>query len=175
LHSLQQQPGRGIRIPGAYILHSGYDTTPEGQARKRALHEPLLQKDVEEYPDHPMPRFNMGMTRHQQREFAEAIPWLRQCIERAQPSDSITKKAYALLGASHLELGEDEAALQVYLDGMSAVGPDSELLFRAAVCVLQLNAADADTAIRCTQRKWNRRNDANHLGLDNRFRVRYSQ
>jgi len=136
--SLRQRGGEILRLDAAVVLHTGYDTSPEGQARKRARDEPLLQLDLADRPDHPFPMFNMGMTRHYNGQHAEAVEWLRRSIAAAGPSESHVRKAYALLGVSYREMGDLDQALKAFAEGLQLVGEDPELMFQAGIVLTEL-------------------------------------
>lgn len=121
-----------VRIKGALIHHSGYDTSVEGQAIKRAREEKLLLLDHEEDPTHPFKLFNLGMTYHFRKEHEVAIDWLTKCIAASLPEESHVRKAYALLGVSRRELGDVEGALATFETGLAITPEDPELLFQSA-------------------------------------------
>ena len=134
LHSLRQH-GEIARIEGALVLHSGYDNTEEGQAKKRLRDEKLLKLDLDEQPGHPFPMFNMGMTAHYCRDHLVAIEWLTRCIAASGENDSHVRKAYSLKGASYRFLENYDEALATFAEGLSKVGPDPELLFQTGVAL----------------------------------------
>ncbi len=121
-----------LPIPGAVVLHSGYDRSPEGQQVKRERDEKHLQLDYEDDPNHPFRRFNFGMTAHQLGEHQRAIEWLMLCLEVCGPTDSILNKAFVMLGVSRRELGDAEGALATMAEGLSRLPGDPELLFESA-------------------------------------------
>lgn len=137
LPSLRVHGGQIARLE-AVVLHSGYDTSPEGQARKRERDDKLLKLDLAERPGHPFVLFNLGMTAHYAGEHEEAVDWLSKSIAAAQPSESHVRKAYALLGVSMRELGRLEDALATFEDGLLAVGQDAELHFHRGLVLTQL-------------------------------------
>lgn len=116
------------RLP-VEVLHSGYDTSEEGQARKRERDARLLALDLEDRPGHPFVLFNLGMTAHYNGEHETAIDWLEQSLERSKPTDSIVRKTYSLITVSLRELGRVEAALAKCEEGLSVCPQDPELLF----------------------------------------------
>lgn len=130
--------GRIERIPNAVVLHSGYDTSPEGQARKAVRDEGLLALDLAERPDHPFVLFNLGMTAHYRAGHPEAVEWLRKSISAAQPGESHIRKAYALMAVSVRESEGADAALKVVDEGLAAVGADPELLFHRGLLLARL-------------------------------------
>lgn len=128
-----RQAGGEIARSGAYVLHSGYDSSPEGQARKRERDLKLLHLDIAERPDHPFVLFNLGMTYHYMGEHPEALEWLRKCLAASPVNDSHVRKAYALLAVSLRETGEREEAMRVLEEGLSHVQGDPELHFHMGI------------------------------------------
>ena len=138
LGSLRQAGGEIARSE-AYVLHSGYDTSPEGQAKKRKRDAKLLRLDLEERPDHPFVLFNLGMTHHYSGEHAEAISWLRKSLDVAPSTDSHVRKAYALLAMSLRETNKPYEAYEAILQGLEAAPGDPELLFQAGALLTAQN------------------------------------
>jgi len=132
LGSLRKAGGQIARLD-AVVLHSGYDTSAAGQARKRDRDEKLLRLDLEERPGHPFVLFNLGMTAHYLGRHNEAIDWLEQSIAAAEPGESHVRKAYSLLGVSKRELGDTYGALETFSAGLVAVGEDPELRFHSGI------------------------------------------
>lgn len=128
LGTLRSHGGLIGRCP-AHVLHSGYDTSPEGQTKKRARDEKLLKLDLEDRPGHPFVLFNIGMTAHFTNDHPTAIEWLQKCIAVSNPGDSHVRKAYSMLAVSLRELGRSDESLKALHDGLSVVGEDSELRF----------------------------------------------
>ena len=134
--------GGNIARLDAYVLHSGYDTSEQGQAKKRERDERLLQLDLEERPGHPFVLFNLGMTAHYTSDHLEAIKWLKMSIENAEPTESHLRKAYALLGTSHRVLGNLAEALSVFDEGLAVTPGDPDILFQKAVALTALGRAE---------------------------------
>ena len=116
--------GGEIARCGAVVLHSGYDTSPEGQAKKRARDAKLLALDLAARPDHPFVLFNLGMTDHYGGEPEGAVRWLTRCIEVSAPTDLHVRKAYALLALSQRQAGDVEGCLATLHKGLE-VTPSS--------------------------------------------------
>jgi GT2 family glycosyltransferase/tetratricopeptide (TPR) repeat protein len=116
----------------ALVLHSGYDTSPAGQARKRVRDARLLELELAERPDHPFVLFNLGMTDHYGGEQEGAVRWLRRCLEVSGEGESHVRKAYALLAVSLRELGQKEESLTTVQAGLAVFPDDPELHFHAA-------------------------------------------
>ncbi len=132
LPSIRVAGGEIVRS-SAYVLHSGYDSSPEGQAKKRERDIKLLHLDIAERPDHPFVLFNLGMTYHYMGEHPQAIDWLRKCLSASPVNDSHVRKAYALLAVSLREVGERAEALQVLEEGLSQIPDDPELHFHTGI------------------------------------------
>jgi GT2 family glycosyltransferase/tetratricopeptide (TPR) repeat protein len=136
LSSLREH-GEIARIE-AVVLHSGYDTSDQGQKKKRERDFKLLALDAEERPNHPFVLFCYGMTYHYTDEHELAIGMLTRSIEHSNPKESHLRKAYALKSVSLKKLDRKEEALKVIFDGIEAVGDDPELRFQAALILTEL-------------------------------------
>ena len=117
----------------AVVLHSGYDSTVEGQKKKRKRDFKLLDLDFKERPKHPFVLFNLGMTCHYTRDHKKAIDWLTKSIEHSQEGESHLRKAYALLAGSQRHVGRKREAEETLRAGLKAVGEDPELHFQLGV------------------------------------------
>lgn len=124
------------------MLHSGYDTSVEGQQRKRERDAKLLRLDLDENPDHPFVLFNLGMTDHFLGEHQSAIEWLERSIAVAQGNESHIRKAYSLLGISVRELHGPIEGIRVFETGLKHVGWDPELWFHLAMTNAQIGEVD---------------------------------
>ena len=128
LESLRKHPVRILRIDEP-IMHSGYDVSPEGQAKKRERDMRLLALDLKERPDHPFVLFNMGMTEHHAGLHEEAIAWLDKSLEKSAVGETFRRKAYALKVLSQRALGNLDGAKETVLKGLGELDQDSELRF----------------------------------------------
>lgn len=124
-----RRPGTTIARLDAYVMHSGYDTSQEGQAKKRKRDEKLLKLDLRDRPNHPFVLFNLGMTAHYTADHDDAAAWLRKSIEASSPSDSHVRKAYALLSQSLERAGRADEAMATLCEGLLAAPKDPELHF----------------------------------------------
>src|SRR5690606_28818571 len=79
LPSLRKHPGNIGRI-SEVVLHSGYDTSEDGQKKKRDRDVRLLSMDLDERPGHPFVLFNIGMTEHYANNHVDAITWFDRCL-----------------------------------------------------------------------------------------------
>ncbi len=134
LRTLKDAAGQDAKIVrlDAVVMHSGYDTSEEGQKRKRERDSKLLELDLAERPAHPFVLFNLGMTAHYTEEHAEAITWLERCLSASVPAESHVRKAYAMLGVSLERVGKPDDALTVWETGLTHCPGDPELHFQIA-------------------------------------------
>ncbi len=116
-----------------YVVHAGYDHSPEGQRRKRERDLKLLELDLRERPDHPFVLFNIGMTAFHMKDWPRAEAALQRCLQVSGPRESTLRKVYARLAGARLEQGEVAAAKQWVEQGLALYPHDPELLFRAGV------------------------------------------
>lgn len=130
--------GEIARIEGAVVMHAGYDTSEQGQKKKRVRDEKLLKMDLAERPEHPFVLFNLGMTEHFVGDHNEAVRWFRNCLDHSTSGESHVRKAYALMGVSLRELGQEDEALFCFLKGLAEVGEDAELRFQAGLLLTRL-------------------------------------
>ena len=132
LESLRAHGGQ-IARSSAHVVHSGYDTSPEGQARKRERDWKLLMLDLKENPNHPFVLFNIGMTVHYVKDHKEAVRWLRRCLKHSVNDESHVRKAYSLLGVSLREMGQIDKAIETFELGLKAAPSDPDLHFQLAL------------------------------------------
>jgi glycosyltransferase involved in cell wall biosynthesis len=146
LESIYKSGGTVERSP-LHVVHSGYDYSPEGQVRKRERDWTLLNKDLEERPDHPFVLFNIGMTAYHTKDFERALPALKRCLEVAKPRESIVRKVYAMLAGCYLEQGDLPQARATIERGLELFPRDPELLFRGGIVYREIK--DLNAAERC--------------------------
>lgn len=132
LEPLYRQGGQ-VERSDLYVVHSGYDYSPEGQVKKRARDLTLLEKDLADRPNHPFVLFNIGMTAFHLKDFARAVPALEQCLAVAKPQESMVRKVYAMLAGCRLAQGDVPGAVAWVEKGLRLFPRDPELLFRAGV------------------------------------------
>jgi|GEM_PF-1535481 len=125
--------GGRIERSDLYVVHSGYDYSPEGQQRKRERDFLLLHKDLEDRPDHPFVLFNIGMTAYHLKDFDQALPALERCLALSKPHESTVRKVYAMLAGCHLGKEDIAKAVAVVEQGLKRFPHDPELLFRAGI------------------------------------------
>lgn len=141
LPSLKPHGGEIARLD-AIVLHSGYDTSPEGQARKAERDWKLLRLEYRDRGDHPFVLFNIGMTRHYGGRHEDAIRWLKRCLRFSKPEESHVRKVYAMMAVSHREQGRLERALQILSEGLDVVPGDPELHFLSGMIQWTLGQLD---------------------------------
>jgi GT2 family glycosyltransferase/tetratricopeptide (TPR) repeat protein len=137
--------GGEVRFADVVIRHSGYcDTALRQKKLERDLR--LLRLEEAEQPHDPFTLFNLGAITQELGRHAEAIPLLRQSLERSQPSDSIVRKLYALMASCHRALGQRPEALQACAQGRQHYPDDIELLFQEGI--LRREEGDLEGAAR---------------------------
>ena len=142
-------PDGRLARTNAHVSHSGYDVSPEGQARKRERDEKLLKLDLEDRPGHPFVLFNLGMTAHYTDGHSQAVDWLRMSIEASGDTESHLRKAFALLVGSLKVLNKQDEARKECERGLQRVPNDPELLFLMAG--LAASRGDHEEAVRLYQ------------------------
>ncbi len=83
-------------------------------------------------------------------DWSGALTYLRRSLSRSAPSDSITRKLFALIARSHQMLGDTGAALRVCAEGLSLDPDDAELWHRKAV--VHRNRGESAEAEQCWRR-----------------------
>jgi GT2 family glycosyltransferase/tetratricopeptide (TPR) repeat protein len=125
--------GGEIVFTDIFVAHAGADHSREGRKRKLLRDMKLLRLDRRERPNHTFVHFNLGMTYADVGKHRKAIHSLRKSLQLAQPHESHVRKVYALLAASHRELGQKTEARQACAEGLQLYPKDPELLFRNAL------------------------------------------
>ncbi len=125
-----RRAGGEVAWTDAFVLHSGYDHTPEGQERKKERDLRILHRELAERPDHPFTLFNLGMTYADVGEHPTAIDFLRRCLRHSEPGESHRRKAYALIAFCESRLEKVFEALSVCQEGLAEFPGDLELRFR---------------------------------------------
>lgn len=132
LPSLRDAGGEVVRSD-IFVVHSGSDDSKEGRQRKRERDLRILNKDLEERPNHPFVLFNMGMTLADGDDCINAIDFLLRSIQKAAPQETHLRKAYALLVSCQSKCGRASEALVTCHEGLSRFPEDHELHFRWAM------------------------------------------
>jgi GT2 family glycosyltransferase/tetratricopeptide (TPR) repeat protein/SAM-dependent methyltransferase len=139
-HRIHEQIIPAIRRAGGdvawtdlFVVHAGYDHSPEGQVRKKERDLRLLHRELEERPRHPFTLFNLGMTYSDCGEANRAAGYLEESLRNSQVGESQRRKAFALLTYCRQQLGDLKGALAVCEKGLAECPDDLELRFRYGV------------------------------------------
>jgi GT2 family glycosyltransferase len=127
-----QQARIPVRWTDLVVRHTGY-TDPALRARKLERDTRILHAELNERPEEPFLLFNLGAVAIERQEWRTALDYLSRSLARSAPSDSITRKLFALIARAHQMLGDTGAALRTCAEGLSIHPEDAELLFRQAV------------------------------------------
>ena len=127
---------RRAKIPvswtGITVRHTGYSDTIT-RARKLDRDLRLCHLDLRDQPDEPFILFNIGAISVERCEWDVALGYLRRSLERSAPTDSITRKLFALIARVHQMTGGSGEALRTCRAGLKLDPEDAELWFRKAV------------------------------------------
>lgn len=138
-----------VRWTDVVVRHTGY---ADGALRRRKLErdEAILRGELEERPSDPFVLFNLGSIAIELRDWPTALGHLQQSLAGSAPTDSITRKLYALIARCHQMMGDPATALETCAAGLAIDPDDAELHFREAV--VRRNSGDRDGAERCWRR-----------------------
>ncbi len=131
------------------VRHTGY-TDRALRARKLDRDANILRQELAERPDDPFVLFNLGSIAIERQDWRQALDYLRHSLAGSAPTDSITRKLYALIARSHQMLGEPQQALAACAAGLAVDPDDAELTFREAIVRRQIG--DNDGAEKCWRR-----------------------
>ena len=121
-----------VKWSGITVRHTGYaDRTL--RARKLERDTRILLGELGERPNDPFILFNLGMIAVERKEWNDALGYLTRSLAGSAPTDSITRKLFALIARVHETLGDTDAALRTCADGLAIDPEDAELWFRKAV------------------------------------------
>ncbi len=127
-----RRAGIPVRWTDLVVRHTGYvDLALRGKKLDRDAR--ILYEELKDRPDDPFVLFNLGAIATERRDWSEALRFLRRSLSRSAPTDSITRKLFALIARSHQMLGNTVAALRVCAEGLSLDPDDAELWHRKAV------------------------------------------
>jgi FkbM family methyltransferase len=128
-----RRAGGDIAWTDLFVVHSGYDHTPEGQEKKKQRDLRILHLELKERPEHPFTLFNLGMTYADIDQYAEAVDFLNRSIKHSEKTESHLRKAFAILVYSYSQLGQDQDAWEACRKGLDLFPKDLELRFRKAI------------------------------------------
>ena len=132
-----RRSGLGVAPSNLNVIHSGYDTSPEGQMRKRQRDERLLALDLQDTPDNPFKLFNYGMSYFYWGEYEQSIEWLDQAIRHSLPEHSHLGPCYSLWATALLKMDNNAAAGSKLQEGLRVVPQDAELQFKYGQWLLE--------------------------------------
>jgi glycosyltransferase involved in cell wall biosynthesis len=138
-----------VRWTDVTVRHTGY-TDRALRARKLDRDARILRQELAERPDDPFVLFNLGSIAIERQDWRRALDYLRHSLAGSAPTDSITRKLYAVIARSHQMLGEPQQALAACAAGTAVEPDDAELLFREAI--VRRRTGDSDGAERCWRR-----------------------
>jgi tetratricopeptide (TPR) repeat protein len=121
-----------VRWTDITVRHTGY-TDPALRERKLQRDTRILEAELDERPDDPFVLFNLGSIDVERQDWATALDYLRWSLSRSAPTDSITRKLFALIARCHQMLSDLPGAIAVCTEGLTFDPSDAELLFRKAV------------------------------------------
>src|SRR5271165_2721248 len=101
-----------VRWTDVTVRHTGY-SDPALRERKLQRDEKILQDDLAARPGEPFVLFNLGSIAIERKDWPRALDYLRQSLARSAPTDSITRKLFALIARCHQMLGDLAAAQEV--------------------------------------------------------------
>ena len=127
-----RRAGIPVRWTDLVVRHTGYADVAL-RARKLERDARILREELEDRPDEPFILFNLGAIAIERKDWTGALGYLRRSLRRSAPSDSITRKLFALIARAHQMLGDSAAALRVCAEGLALDPEDAELWFRKAV------------------------------------------
>jgi glycosyltransferase involved in cell wall biosynthesis len=138
-----------VRWTDLTVRHTGY-VDRELRRKKLQRDSKILMEELAERSDDPFVLFNLGSIAIELRDWREALEYLRRSLKGSAPTDSITRKLFALIARSHQMLGEPQLALSACASGLEIDPQDAELLFREAV--VRRHIGDNGGAERCWRR-----------------------
>ena len=97
-----------VRWTDITVRHTGY-TDPALRERKLRRDCKILLEELAERPDDPFVRFNLGSIAIERKDWAGALDHLRHSLTRSAPTDSITRKLFALIARAHQMMGNLQA------------------------------------------------------------------
>jgi glycosyltransferase involved in cell wall biosynthesis len=127
-----RRAGIPVRWTDLVVRHTGYvDLALRGRKLDRDAR--ILREELKARPDDPFTLFNLGAIAIELHDWSEALRYLRRSLSRSAPTDSITRKLFALIARAHQMLGDTTAALRTCAEGLSFDAQDAELLFRKGI------------------------------------------
>jgi glycosyltransferase involved in cell wall biosynthesis/Tfp pilus assembly protein PilF len=132
-----QELGGALQWADVVIRHVGYQD-PAERRRKVERNQQLGQLDVAEFPDDPFVLYNLGRTRLELGQPAQAVPLLRQAMQRVRPDDAIVPALYQWLASAHHQAGQRREALETARAGRTRFPDNAEMLFREGLILCEM-------------------------------------
>ncbi|QEH37741.1 SPBc2 prophage-derived glycosyltransferase SunS [Aquisphaera giovannonii] len=121
-----------VRWSDVTVRHTGY-SDPALRGRKLERDARILEAELAERPGDPFVLFNLGSIAVERQDWPRALELLQRSLSGSAPSDSITRKLFALIARCRQMLGDLPRAIAACDEGLSFFPDDAELLFRKAV------------------------------------------
>jgi len=144
-----KRAGVPVRWTGITVGQPGY-ADPATRARKLDRDVRLCRMDLLDHPDDPFILFNLGAIAVERQEWDDALEFLKRSLAGSAPTDSITRKLFALIARAHQMRGDSQEALRACAQGLKLDPEDAELWFRKAV--VHRNRGESGQAEGCWRR-----------------------
>jgi tetratricopeptide (TPR) repeat protein len=139
-----------VRWTDLIVRHTGYTDTAL-RARKLDRDTKILLRELEDRPDDPFVLFNLGSIAVECKDWNGALGLLKHSLAGSAPTDSITRKLFALIARVHQMTlrvpGDSRQALQTCAEGLKLDAEDAELWFRKGV--VHRHRGESTEAERC--------------------------
>lgn len=140
--------GGTVRWCPVTIHHVGY-RDPDLRRRKLERDLRILKLEIQDRPDHPFPLFNLGSVHYELGDLPAALDAFCRSLQGSQPTDSITRKLYAMIAHCQRRLNDPVQALETCRAGLVHCPDDPEILFQEALLLRASgHPVQAETAIR---------------------------
>ncbi len=158
-----RRAGIPVRWTDLVVRHTGYVNLAV-RGRKLDRDALILQEELKDRPDEPFILFNLGAIAIERRDWHGALGFLHRSLSRSAPSDSITRKLFALIARAEQMLGDSGAALRTCAEGLAIDPDDAELWHRKAV--VHRNRGESAEAEACWRRILGLRRPERFASLD---------
>ena len=100
-----RRAGIPVRWTDLVVRHTGYaDLALRGRKLDRDAR--ILREELKDRPDDPFVLFNLGAIAIERQDWSGALGYLRRSLAGSAPTDSITRKLFALIARAHQMLGD---------------------------------------------------------------------
>ena len=145
-----RRAGGEVAWTDVFVVHSGYDHSPEGQERKKQRDLHLLQLELQERPEHPFTLFNLGMTYADIGRHAEAVDFLKRSIAAVWGRRFAIAESLCLVGAVATPVGAVGGCL-AELSARPGVVPKRPPKCYSERLLCSTNGANFGRRLRCTR------------------------